>query len=159
MPARALRARSDHFNRVIDVDESSASGDSFGPALDRHTLDFDRATTGAATHVMMVGIRLALPVEDLPVGSAQRVHQARLGKGAELVVHRGQPDRFSPTDQGLVYLLSTPEPTGLSHHTRQSTLLAGRSTRPSSTGAGLWFHRPYRTSVCNREPLPISCWQ
>src|SRR5689334_8634370 len=94
----------------------------------------------------MMDARLALPVEDLAAGVADRVDAAALAQRLQVPVHGGQPDVLAPAPQLRVDLLGTAEARQALQRGRQGLRLPGPA-RPGPGPNGLLRlrHRHSRT--------------
>ena len=61
----AVWAQAEEFDRVTDLGEAGLLGDLLGPALDGAAFDLDAATAVPAGQMVVVGVGLAAPVQDL----------------------------------------------------------------------------------------------
>jgi hypothetical protein len=95
---------------VADIGEAGLPRDLLGPALDGATLDLDAAATGTAGQVVMVGVGLAAPVQDLARGVPDRVDPAALAQHLKVPVHGREADLLAAISQLRVDLLGTAEP-------------------------------------------------
>ncbi len=105
----ALRAEAEQFHRVPHVGEARLGGHLLGPPLHRPALHLHAAPAAAAGQVVVVHARLALPVEDLAVGVADRVDAALLAERLQVPVDGGEPDVLALAPQFRVDLLGAAE--------------------------------------------------
>src|SRR6185503_17597412 len=131
---------------MADVGEARLGGDLFCPLLDGPALDLHAAPAVSAGQVVVVDARLALPVEDLAAGVADRVDVAVLAERLQVPVDGGQPDLLAPAPQLRVDLLGTAEARQALERGRQGLRLPGPA-RPGPSPHGLLRlrHRHSRT--------------
>src|SRR6266699_7052984 len=105
----ALGAEAEEFYGVAYVGEARLGGDLLRPLLHGPALNLHAPPAVAAGQVVVVHARLALPVEDLAAGVADRVDAAFLAQRLQVPVDGGQPDVLVPAPQLRVDLLGTAE--------------------------------------------------
>src|SRR5262249_60747794 len=106
-----------------------------------------------AGEVVVVDRRLALPVEDLAAGVADRVDAAVLAQRLQVPVDGGQPDVLAPAPQLRVDLLGTAEARQALQRGRQGQRLPG-SARPGPGPYGLLgLRRRHSRTVQPSPPL------
>src|SRR6185312_6094537 len=142
----ALGAEAEEFHGVAHVGEARLGGDLLGPLLHGPALHLHAPPAGAAGQMMVVHARLALPVEDLAAGVADRVDVAVLAERLQVPVDGGQPDVLAPAPQLRVDLLGTAEARQALQRGRQGLRLPGPA-RPGPCPNGLLRlrHRHSRT--------------
>src|SRR5947207_15020180 len=149
----ALRAEAEEFHGVADVGEARLGGDLFCPLLDGPALDLHAAPAVAAGQVVVMDARLALPVEDLAAGVADRVDAAFLAERLQMPVHSGQPDVLALAPQLRVDLLGAAEARQALQRGRQGLRLPGPA-RPGSGPHGLLgLRRRHSRTVQPSPPL------
>src|SRR4029077_839695 len=131
---------------MADVGEARLGGDLFCPLLHGPALDLHAAPAVSAGQGVGVHARLALPVEDLAAGVADRVDAAVLAQRLQVPVDGRQPDVLAPAPQLRVDLLGTAEARQALQRGRQGLRLPGPA-RPGSGPHGLLRlrHRHSRT--------------
>src|SRR5262245_30380021 len=148
-----MRAEAEEVYGVADVGEARLGGDRFGPVHGGPALDLHPAPAGAAGQVVVVDERLALPVEDLAAGVADRVDAAVLAQRLQVAVDGRQPDVLAPAPQLRVDLLGTAEARQALQRGRQGQRLPGPA-RPGPSPHGLLrLRHPHSRTVQPSPPL------